>query len=110
MPQAIVSRYIPATNTKGSRIKAFCERGSLTISYPDHLSGQACHEYAVKLLCEKFDLEDRKKYGSSIGIWQRPKAVGQIPGGDYVHCFIALRGDEAVRIQELIELQAKETY
>lgn len=34
MPQAIQTKYLPATSFKGSRIKAWCERGSITIDYP----------------------------------------------------------------------------
>lgn len=33
--QAITVKYLPATNYKGSRLKAFCEAGSLTVDY-DH--------------------------------------------------------------------------
>jgi hypothetical protein len=29
--QAIQIKYLPATNTKGSRIKAFCYSGSITV-------------------------------------------------------------------------------
>lgn len=33
--QAIQTKYLPATNYRGSRIKATCERGSLTIGYSE---------------------------------------------------------------------------
>lgn len=33
--QAIITKYIPATNTRGTRIKATCSPGSITI--PMHL-------------------------------------------------------------------------
>lgn len=36
--QAIKTKYLPATNTKPSRIKAECEAGSITISYDYRLN------------------------------------------------------------------------
>ena len=62
--QAIETKYLPATNTRGSRIKATCERGSITIPYPHELSGDACHIAAADTLVAKFVEEDTKKYGS----------------------------------------------
>lgn len=59
--QAIVTKYLPATDTKGSRIKASCGRGSITIPYPHELSGEAVHRYAVDALLAKFAEEDAKR-------------------------------------------------
>jgi hypothetical protein len=88
--QAIVTKYLPATNTKPTRIKAFCERGSITVSYPHELSGDACHRYAVKQLVAKFAKEDAKQYGShpDENPWMRPFATGQMPSGNYCHTFL----------------------
>lgn len=89
--QAIITKVIPATNTRPTRIKATCGRGSLTVAFPHELSGEACHVYVVERMCELFDEQDRKKRGSKSchkGSWSRPKASGQIPSGEYVFCFI----------------------
>jgi hypothetical protein len=51
--QAIITKYLPATATKGSRIKATCDAGSITISYPHELSGQAVHRTAAEALAAK---------------------------------------------------------
>jgi hypothetical protein len=52
--QAIHTKYIPCTNTKGSRIKAYTASGfSATIDYPHELSGHLCHFEAVKALVSK---------------------------------------------------------
>lgn len=51
----IETKYLPATNTKGSRIKA-CDRigNSVTIDYPYELSGSNCHKKAaMQLLAER---------------------------------------------------------
>lgn len=86
--QAIVTKYLRPTDRRGWRIKAYCERGSLTIGYPHELYGDGPHIHAANLLCEKFDKEDSVKYGSNHKSWSKPKACGQMPNGDYAHVFI----------------------
>ena len=60
---AIHTKYIPATNFKGSRIKAYTAgygdfKGfSATISYPHEYSYEVCHFQAVKALVEKHKLD-----------------------------------------------------
>jgi hypothetical protein len=51
--QAIQTKYLSATNTKGSRIKATCAAGSVTIDYPHELSGMDCHAKAAYALLAK---------------------------------------------------------
>jgi hypothetical protein len=91
MSQAIVTKFIPCTNTKPSRIKAFCERGSLTIGYHSQEGNEEeVNIIAAKMLCEKFAEEDAIKYGSSIdkSPWSRPFVSGQIKGGNWVHVLV----------------------
>lgn len=60
---AIHTKYIPATNSKGSRIKAYTARFGIikgfqaTISYPHKYSYEVCHFQAVKALVEKHKLD-----------------------------------------------------
>lgn len=93
--QAIITKYIPPTNTRGSRIKATCERGSLTVTWDDELDPSENHRAVCDALCAKFDAEDAAKYGidpaRSEHTWSRPKASGQIPSGEFVFCFIPER-------------------
>ena len=52
--KAIQTKYIGATNTRGSRIKAFDEDGnSTTIPYPHELSGEEVHRKAAEALRDK---------------------------------------------------------
>jgi len=55
--KAIETKYLPCTDYEGSRIKAYAEGGdrphTITIPYPHELSGQAVHEKAAVMLCEK---------------------------------------------------------
>ncbi len=60
---AIHTKYIPASNTKGSRIKAYTvgfndlKGFQVTISYPHEYSHEVCHFQAVKALVEKHKLD-----------------------------------------------------
>jgi hypothetical protein len=65
---AIQTKYIPASNTKGSRIKAYIEDGghkeSVTIGYPYELSGIDCHWAAAEKLIRK--LEGADTHGETV--------------------------------------------
>lgn len=57
--QAIATRYVCPTNTRGARIRATCDRGSISIPYPDEASeGAQAHAVAVRALLAKFQKED----------------------------------------------------
>lgn len=87
--QAIVTKYLPATNTKPSRIKATCARGSLTVSmsYETGIDGE--HDMAARALCRKFAVEDKAKYGTEPlkNPWMKPFVSGCLPSGNYAHVF-----------------------
>ncbi len=53
--QAIQIKYMNPTNYKGGRLKATCERGSITIPYPSEYSGSECMRVAVEALINKFN-------------------------------------------------------
>jgi hypothetical protein len=76
--QAITTKYLVATNTRGSRIKATCAAGSITIGYPHELSGMAVHAKAAKALVEKLGW-GHAHYGDLMG--------GQLASGEYVFVF-----------------------
>lgn len=90
---AIHTKYIGASNTRGSKIKAYTAGGmgfkgfTATISYPHELSGVACHFEAVKALIEKNKLDwktDGMRYGDSAD------------GRGYSFCFDASKVEGAV--------------
>jgi hypothetical protein len=59
---AIQTKYIGATNTRGSRIKAWTPKmgnvtRSVSIPYPHQLSHELVHFEAVKALVQKFKME-----------------------------------------------------
>ena len=76
--QAINTKYIGPTNSRGSRIKATCAAGSITISYPYELSGQAANRKAAEALVSKLGWVDTY-YGGLLG--------GQLANGDYAFVF-----------------------
>lgn len=51
--QAITTKYLPATNTKGSRIKASCEAGSVTVSFDHTGTIEQAHAKAAITLIAK---------------------------------------------------------
>ena len=73
MYQAIQTKYLPATNHRGNRIKANCKAGSITIDWPYGLDTDECHESAAKALMDKLDWH--RLYQIAAG--------GQLPNGDY---------------------------
>jgi hypothetical protein len=100
--QAILTKYIPATNYKPSRIKAWCERGSITIGYPHEASGgvEGAHTTAAKALTDKFVAEDLKRWDEaqaphldkhviSDSPWNDPMICGGLPNNTGF-CFVFL--------------------
>jgi hypothetical protein len=88
--QAILTKFIPPTNTRGSRYKATCQRGSITVS-ADHGRGLDWnHEFAAAELCRKFAREDVVTYGTPAthSPWLKPMVAGQLPDGTYAHVFV----------------------
>jgi len=53
----IKTKYLGATNSRGSRIKAEANGWSATIPYPHHLSYEFAHFEAVKALVKKHNLD-----------------------------------------------------
>jgi hypothetical protein len=83
--QAIQTRSLPTTNTRGARIKAWAVSGSITIPYPHELSGQACHRKAAEALVSKLGWNDTH-YGGLLG--------GQLESGDYAFVFNSKLSEE----------------
>jgi hypothetical protein len=88
--QAITTKYLPATNTKPSRIKAACERGSITVSYDSAGSDEDAHVAAAQALVESFIVQDSAKYGSNAksNPWNAKRVVGGLHSGGYAHVFV----------------------
>jgi len=64
--QAIITKYLPATNTKGSRIKATAEAGSVTIPYSYEVNEAGAHRLAAQALTDKLGWTTNS-YGALIG-------------------------------------------
>jgi hypothetical protein len=63
--QAIVTKYLPPSNTRGSRIRATADAGSVTILFPADIDGQAAHRVAAQALADKLGW-GRKYLGGSL--------------------------------------------
>lgn len=55
MRQAITTKYLSPTNVKGSRIKASCQAGSITLHWDDRLNSTENHRYAAIALASKLE-------------------------------------------------------
>ena len=90
MKQAIITKYIGPTNTRGARIKASCQRGSITIAWYYALNADENHAEAKNALVEKFAKEDEQQYGhpKEKNNWLRPMAHGVMDDGRHVFVFI----------------------
>ena len=71
MRQAIITKYLGPTNTRGSRVKATAAAGSVILEWDNAVNAETNHEYAANALCAKY-----KWAGGYIG--------GQLPNGDHV--------------------------
>ena len=75
--KAILTRYLPFTNHKPARIKASAE-------------GVPSVTFATELLHSQSDSNHvaAAKYYALRNNWSGALASGQLPNGDFVHCFI----------------------
>src|SRR5688572_5297382 len=56
MCRAIFTKYLPPTNVRGARVKAYDHEGnSVTISYDQGLQRDEIYALAARRLCEKMD-------------------------------------------------------
>lgn len=76
MFQAIQVKYLPYTNTQPSRLKAFCQAGSVTVGYDSPQLDAATNQDAkfrmvAEMLCEKLGWvsEQGNAYGELVGGW-----------------------------------------
>ena len=74
--EAIKTRFLGPTDTKGARIKASWSKGNLTIPYPYEMDRQGGHQQAARLLFSR-------DFGGNIVF-----ATGHLPDGTYVHVMI----------------------
>lgn len=72
--QAIVTRYIGPSNTRGSRVRATAQADSITVAYDQRLGTDANHLAAARKLADK--------YG-----WRGTLIGGGMPGGNG-DCFV----------------------
>ena len=64
--QAIATRYLGPTNYKGSRVKAYCDAGSITVSWEHALNSFQNHQAAANALLIKLGWETRGLLGGAL--------------------------------------------
>ena len=80
--QAIITKYLPATETKGSRFKATAEAGSVVVPYDHALDTEGNHIAAAKALCKKMGWVPAadNRYTETV--------PGYLKAGQYAHTFM----------------------
>jgi len=58
MLQTIQTKYLGPTNSRGSRVKAYCQAGSITVGWLYDLESKENHKRAVLELIKKLDWAD----------------------------------------------------
>jgi hypothetical protein len=74
--KAIIVKYLPATNTKGSRLKASAEGVKSIVRGFDHKYNDGGKAQIAQALCDKYQ-------------WKGKLTSGKLPNGDEVFCFYA---------------------
>jgi hypothetical protein len=69
--QAIQTKFLSPTNSRGARVKAFAAAGSVTISWEHRLNPEQNHRAAAEMFANRMDW---------IGTWR----AGTLPCGDMV--------------------------
>jgi hypothetical protein len=89
--QSIQTKFLSATDSKGSRIKAKCARGSIVIPYPHELTGDETHRAAVYALVLRFTNEDFYSQGipRETNFWNRAFVSGSLSDGSMAHVFLS---------------------
>jgi len=80
--QAITTKFVGPTDTKGSRIKATAEAGSVTIGWDHGLTSEGNHIAAAKALCAKLG------WVSAADNRHTETVAGYLKAGHYVHVFL----------------------
>ncbi|SMG42992.1 hypothetical protein [Paraburkholderia susongensis] len=77
--QAIVTTFVNPTNTRGPRIRAKCEAGSVTIPFPHEYSDVRAYAVAAMALVRKLGWNEKGYEQSWVG--------GAMPG-NAGYCFV----------------------
>jgi len=80
MRQAIVTKYLGATDTQGARVSASCESGRSIVAWKYNLSSFENHEHACKVL--------QQKMSSATKVWLDDMICGALPDGRKAFVFV----------------------
>ena len=78
--QAITTKYLAPTESKGARLKAECEAKSITVPYDHSLNTEENRAAAARSLSDSLGWSDTPRYGKL--------ASGMMKSGQYAHVFV----------------------
>jgi hypothetical protein len=90
--QAIQTKFLGPTNSRGSRVKAFAAPGSVTISWDHRLNPEQNHRAAAEMFANRM---------SWTGQW----IAGTLPSGDMVFTLVELSDPPAFRVHDVSDLK-----
>jgi hypothetical protein len=96
--QSITTKYLGPTNSRGSRIKASCSRGSITVPYEHGIDTNLAHRRAFYALLLKFKTEDETEYGKGSSSWSGGRWVQGDTDTGYV--FVAVKDYATFEVPE----------
>lgn len=64
--QAIETRYLPCTNSRGSRVKALCDAGTVTVPWDHALDCDGNHDAAARALVSKLGWSGRRWHRGAL--------------------------------------------
>jgi len=78
--QAIVTKYLGPTNSRGARVKAFCDAGGITVPWDYALDTEGNHDRAARALIQKLGWNED---------WREPWHRGGLPAkAPYVNVYV----------------------
>jgi hypothetical protein len=89
--QAIQTKFLGPTNSRGSRVKAFAAAGSVTISWDPRLNPERNHKAAAEIFANRMNWE---------GTWN----AGTLPNGDMVFVVTEIDEPPAFIVHDISEI------
>jgi hypothetical protein len=90
--QAIQTKFLGPTNSRGSRVKAFAAAGSVTIAWNHRINSEQNHRAAAEMFANRMN-------------WSGTWSAGTLPSGDMV--FVSTEGDQfvAFKVADISDLK-----
>jgi hypothetical protein len=90
--QAIQTKFLRPTNSRGAKVKAFAAAGSVTISWDHRLNPEQNHRAAAEMFANRMN-------------WTGTWIAGTLPAGDMVFTLVELSDPPAFQVHDISDLK-----